>query len=164
MHKNPWVNIVIGVAKNICRAYWIRHFNIFLHRSASAWKQSEAESKRWCNFLTNALGHDSTLKILRACRSWVRLFFCEQFCCCSCFGLQSSVSIRTSSSVHHTRIKRYKLLLGRLWMDVCIPFSRLFSANVRMFLLLCRVMLCGVSFYFLIETSLKEIIGPEGRL
>lgn len=42
--------------------------------------QSEAESERWCNFLPNALGHDSTLKILRACRSQVRLF-CEQCCC-----------------------------------------------------------------------------------
>lgn len=32
-------------------------------------ERAKRRIKRWCNFLPNALGHDSTLKILRACRS-----------------------------------------------------------------------------------------------
>lgn len=66
-------------------------------------------------------------------------FSANSFCCCPCFGLQSSVSIRISSSVHHTRIKRCKLLLGPLWMDVCIPFSRIFSVALVV-LVVCRVL------------------------
>lgn len=41
--------------------------------------KSKAESKRWCNFLPNALGHDSTLKILRALPEVsFGFFFCER--------------------------------------------------------------------------------------
>ena len=53
------------------------------------------KSKRWCNFLTTALGHDSTLKIF-ACfpKPAFGFFFLLRLCercagCCSCFfGLQ----------------------------------------------------------------------------
>lgn len=57
-------SMITSESVNICGSKARRFFSATIRKKVFFCKQEQSEErKRWCNFLTTALGHDSTLKI-----------------------------------------------------------------------------------------------------